>query len=98
IHAQQRDGAPWFGEWLALPQLCMAMGRATTLAQGLAETIKPDPAAMLHHIDPGSGLIWAEALSFVLAGQMPRPDAQAALRRLCLEAGQTATPLPALMA
>jgi len=97
VHAGQRDGAPWFAEWLALPQLCMAMGRATTLARGLAETIHPNPDAMLHHIDPGSGLIWAEALSFALAARMPRPEAQAVLKRLCREA-TAATPLPALMA
>jgi len=96
-HAQQRDGAPWFTEWLALPPLCMAMGRATALAQSLAETVQPNPEAMLAHIDPGTGLIYAEALSFALARQMPRPEAQATLKRLCQETAATGTALPALL-
>ena len=32
LHRQQRDGAAWFQEWLTLPQLCISLGRALSLA------------------------------------------------------------------
>ena len=45
--------------------------------------MKPDVDSMLGNIDDGSGLIYAEALSFELAKSMPRPDAQAAVKDMC---------------
>lgn len=98
VHAQQRDGAPWFTEWLTLPTLCMAMGRATALARTLTASISPDIPNMARHIDDGSGLIWAEALSFALSDHLPRPEAQAVLKALCAETQGSGAPLPDLMA
>ena len=98
VHRQQRDGAAWFAEWLSFPQICLGLGRSLALGQSLAETIRPDAAQMLHHIDDGSGLIYAEALSFALAGQMPRSEAQKAIKALCAEVLSTGTPLPVLAA
>ena len=43
-------------------------------------------------------MIHAEALSFALATRMPRPEAQAAVARLCHEVEATGTPLPDLAA
>lgn len=96
IHRQQRDGAAWFVEWLTLPQICIATGRALQVAGDLATSITPDPARMLAGLDDGLGLIHAEALTFALARQMPRPDAAAAVKALCARARDTGTPLPAL--
>ena len=39
----------------------------------------------------------AETLSFALAAEMPRPDAQAVVKTLCREAGVSGTPLRALV-
>ncbi|WP_102107495.1 lyase family protein [Oceaniglobus roseus] len=97
VHGQQRDGAAWFTEWLSLPPMLMAMGRATALALDIAQTTAPEPEAMARQIDDGTGLIWAEALSFALARRMPRPEAQAVLKALCREAQQTGAALPDLM-
>ncbi|MBH0236484.1 lyase family protein [Methylobrevis albus] len=93
LHRQQRDGAAWFGEWLALPQLCIATGRMLTLADEIAASLVPDAAAMARALGAGQGLIHAEALSFALAEMMPRPQAQAAVKAMCAEATATATPL-----
>ncbi|RVT85785.1 adenylosuccinate lyase family protein [Rhodobacteraceae bacterium CCMM004] len=95
---QQRDGAAWMTEWLALPPLAHAMGRATLLARDLAAGIAPDADAMAAAVDGGAGLIHAEALSFALAQEMPRPEAQALVKRLCRQAAETGTPLADLMA
>lgn len=98
MHRQARDGASWFTEWLTLPQLCISTGRMLGLALDLAGRLVPDPAAMARAIDDGTGLIHAEALSFALAGRMPRPEAQALVKALCREAEATGTNLAALAA
>lgn len=93
LHRQQRDGAAWFSEWLALPQLCISTGRMLTLAIQMAEDILPDAAALDRNLSAGNGLIHAEAISFALSEHMPRPDAQALVRALCDQATATGTPL-----
>ncbi|CUH16856.1 3-carboxy-cis,cis-muconate cycloisomerase [Jannaschia seosinensis] len=80
-HADQRDGAAWFAEWLALPQLVAATARALTLA---AETkVVPDPARLRAPLDDPTGLIHAEAVSFAL--DLPRPEAQAQVKEWAAE-------------
>ena len=98
VHRQQRDGAAWLTEWLTLPQMCIGLARGLTAAEELASGLTPIPEAMRTGIDDGLGLIYAEALSFALARRMPRPEAQAAVKALCLEAGETGTPLADLAA
>lgn len=95
-HRQQRDGAAWLTEWLSLPQMLMATGRALSATQALMADITPDPARMLAQIEDGTGLIHAEALSFALAAHMPRPEAQDAVKTLCKRVKTDATPLPDL--
>lgn len=86
---QERDGAAWFTEWMTLPQLCLSAATAVQTARSLAPGLAPDPQAMLRAFEGGQGLIHAEALSFRLAAHMPRPEAQAEVKRLCLEVQQT---------
>jgi 3-carboxy-cis,cis-muconate cycloisomerase len=85
-HRQQRDGAAWFTEWLALPPLCIGTGRALSLARETVSAIAPDAARMAAALDADGGLIHAEALSFALAGDLGREAAEATVKRLCAEA------------
>ena len=62
----------------------------------LTARMTPDPATMARLLNADGGLIHAEALSFALAAHMPRPDAQAAVKRLCREVEDTGTSLPDL--
>ena len=103
IHAaasprEARDGAAWMTEWLTLPQLCLATGRGLRIAGELADTLAPAPEALRRPLDGGLRLWAAEALTFALAEAMPRPEAEAEVRRLVAEALATGTPLPALAA
>jgi 3-carboxy-cis,cis-muconate cycloisomerase len=98
LHRQQRDGAAWFGEWLALPQLCICTGRLLTLATDVTAALHPDPATMERLLQSDHGLIHAEALAFALAKLMPRPDAAAIVKTLCDEAQATGTALQTLVA
>ncbi|EAR51721.1 3-carboxy-cis,cis-muconate cycloisomerase [Oceanicola granulosus HTCC2516] len=83
VHRQQRDGAAWIGEWLSLPQICLGLNRALAAAGEVAAGLAPDPERMRANIDDGTGLIYAEALSFRLATAMPRPEAQSRVEALC---------------
>lgn len=96
-HREARDGAGWFTEWLVVPGLVLAAGKsASVLGDSLAQ-LAPDRAGMAARIDARPALIHAEALSFALARQMPRPEAQAEVKRLAGEARRTNRPLPELV-
>lgn len=98
IHGEARDGAAWFVEWMTLPQLVAVAAKSAAVMADLAQAITPDTEVMAAHASDPLGLIHAEALSFALATQMPRPEAQAAVKALAAEARQSGTPLPALVA
>ncbi len=98
LHRQGRDGAAWFTEWLTLPQMCIATGRALALAEEVARGITPDPQAMDRVMRSDGGTIHAEALTFALAARMPRPEAEAAVKALCARALQGEGDLRALAA
>lgn len=80
-----RDGAQWFAEWLALPQLVTGTARALTLLSEM--TIAPDVDRLRAPLEDPSGLIHAEAVSFAL--DLPRPDAQAQVKAWATEIRQT---------
>lgn len=96
IHRQQRDGTAWFTEWLTLPQLVLSTCAALETASAMLDGLEPDSTAMRATLDATGGLILAEALSFALAQTMPRPEAQAAAKRLCTGARESGTALETL--
>ena len=53
------------------------------VAEGMMAGIAPDAAAMRVQLEGGLGLIHAESLTFALAAQVPRPEAQAEVKALC---------------
>lgn len=91
-HQFQRDGAAWFTEWMVLPQIALSSAAALETACTLAQNIEPDITRMAEHVN-GLGLLHAEALSFALAAQMPRPEAQARTKDLVAQAHRSGTPL-----
>lgn len=97
-HAEARDGAAWFTEWLTLPPLVAASARAAALVGDVARSVTPNTPAMAARLDDPLGLIHAEALSFALTATLPRADAAAEVKRLAVEAQTTGTPLPTLIA
>lgn len=97
IHRQQRDGAAWILEWMTLPLISAATGQALNVAEAVLDALRPESDAMMRQIDASHGAIFAEALSFALTEQMPRPEAQQAVKKLCREIGPDA-PLAQLAA
>lgn len=92
-HQHQRDGAAWFAEWMLLPQLVLTGAAALEIAKGLVVGIEAVPARMARNLE-ADGFAFAEALSFALAKQMPRPDAQTVVKTLCRQAVESDQPLP----
>ncbi|MEM9796029.1 MAG: lyase family protein [Pseudomonadota bacterium] len=82
-HWDQRDGAAWMAEWLALPPLLVATGKVMSLLRDLE--IMPDVDIMRARLDDPRGLVHAEAVSFALTKEMSRPDAQARTKALAQE-------------
>ncbi len=75
IHVQERDGAAWTLEWLALPPLVGATGAALARALNAIESLRVEPLRMQENLAATRGLVLAEAASFALAGHLPREDA-----------------------
>jgi 3-carboxy-cis,cis-muconate cycloisomerase len=98
LHAEARDGAAWFTEWLAMPPLLAAAARAIAVMGELAEGLEANPRAMAARAADPLGLIHAEALSFALAARLGRAEAQAQVKSLAASARETGEPLPDLVA
>lgn len=98
LHRQQRDGVTWALEWHALPQICMASAKALALAFDFVREMEPNTAAMEARLGRGSGLVYAEAISFKLTETMPRPEAQDQVKRLCAQALEQGCSLSQLVA
>ncbi|MEP1199207.1 lyase family protein [Tateyamaria sp.] len=94
-HQYQRDGAAWFTEWMVLPQIALSTASSLETARAVMEGLSPQTDQMLRHVE-GLGLMHAEALSFALAAQMPRPEAQAATKALVAQAVETGVSLQAV--
>ncbi|MEQ9694689.1 adenylosuccinate lyase family protein [Shimia sp. SDUM112013] len=98
MQKHQRDAAAWFTEWLCLPQICLGAASAAGIAADLLAGITPRPEAMARTAEDPQQLIYAEALSFALTEQLPRPEAQAATKALCKEVNATGASLSSLVA
>ena len=93
----QRDGAAWFGEWMCLPQIVLGAAASVGIARDLCAVLTPNRERMAATLASGFDMIHAEALSFALAAQMRRPEAQATVKGLCREAQETNTSLSELV-
>jgi len=73
---EERDGAKWPLEWHFLPQMLLATGTALRHAQGLGETLSPNPDTIAATF-AANPEIMAETASFVLAkAGVPRAQAK----------------------
>lgn len=81
IHVNERDGAAWTLEWLALPALISATGAALARAGEALEALRPDAGRMRENLAATRGLVLSEAASFALAEHLPRGDAVKLVRQ-----------------
>jgi len=76
VHAQERDGAAWSSEWLALPQMTVAAGAALARTDTLLDSLTVDADRMADNLAALDGLVLAESATFALARYVPLPEAQ----------------------
>jgi 3-carboxy-cis,cis-muconate cycloisomerase len=74
VHAEERDGAAWTLEWLALPQLVLCAGATLRHGVALAAEIVPDAGRMRAVLAGDGGAAMAEAATFLLAADRPRTE------------------------
>ena len=89
IQEHERGGSGWMLEWLTLPQMVMAAASALNHAARLFATIEVDKPRMRANLEQSNGQILAEAAVFALSAHMPKPEAQALVKRACLESRQS---------
>ena len=95
---EERDGAAWALEWLALPQMGMAASASLRHAAILIESLRPDRERMRAQLHAGEGAIMAEAASFALAHHMTRSEAAARVKRALSTARAAGKSLAEVMA
>ena len=78
---EERDGAVWALEWLALPQMAVCASAGLRHATELFDSFVADATRMAARLDAGNGSIMAETASFALARHMSRAEATAHVTR-----------------
>ncbi|MCA3648553.1 MAG: 3-carboxy-cis,cis-muconate cycloisomerase [Methylobacterium sp.] len=81
LHLNERDGAAWTLEWLALPPLIATTGAALLRADEMLAALRVDADRMQANIEATRGLVLAEAASFALAAHLPRHEAMALVKK-----------------
>jgi 3-carboxy-cis,cis-muconate cycloisomerase len=98
VHAQERDGAAWSQEWLALPQVVVATGAAMRHGLELAQSLEVDLPRMAAVFEDTKGLMMAEAVSFALAEHMGLSAARETTKAACKTVADTGETLRVVMA
>jgi len=79
-HMEERDGAPWLAERIYLPEITIRSGAALRHAEWLAGAVTPDQTRMAETLARHPGCM-AEAATFTLTDHIPRPEAQALVKK-----------------
>ncbi|HEY3716135.1 MAG TPA: adenylosuccinate lyase family protein [Jatrophihabitantaceae bacterium] len=80
VSEHERDGRAWKVEWIALPDLCCEITRASSLARELLDGLDVHTERMQHNIDEQHQHAFSEQLVRSLAGRLGYSDAYASAR------------------
>lgn len=89
IQEHERGTHGWQLEWLALPQMVNLTASALVHAHQLSHELTVNEARMQFNVEASRGLMLAEAASFILAEQMPLPEAKDVVKRAAMLASET---------
>jgi 3-carboxy-cis,cis-muconate cycloisomerase len=95
---EERDGAAWALEWLALPQMAMAAGAGLRHALALVGSMQADGDRMRGQLAAGQGAVMAEAATVVLARHLPRVEAALCVKDALARAQGEGVPLAQVLA
>lgn len=85
LHHEERDGAAWMLEWLALPQCVLAAATCLRHGRTLVGSLAPDAERMAAHLGQSGGAAMAEQASFLLSAHRPRAEAQSIVKAAVAE-------------
>ena len=77
----ERDGRAWKAGWAALPDVCCAVTRASSLCVELLTSLEVDADRMRASVDDRGGVAMSERAVRLLEPQLGRPAAYAAVRQ-----------------
>lgn len=86
VHDHERDGRSWKGEWLILPESCLAAGKALQLLARLLGDLHVNTARMRENLERTHGLIHGEAVMLALAPKLGKQSAHALVYELAMHA------------
>jgi 3-carboxy-cis,cis-muconate cycloisomerase len=75
VQEHERGTHGWQLEWLTLPEMVVLTSGALMNGQALAANLAVDPERMTANLEGEGGLVLSVALSYALAGVMPRTEA-----------------------
>lgn len=75
VQEHERDGRAWKAEWLALPEMCMCLGKALELARAMMRGLVVNRVVMLRNLDSTKGYVLSEAVMLALAQKMGKQTA-----------------------
>ncbi|MDF1791028.1 MAG: 3-carboxy-cis,cis-muconate cycloisomerase [Thalassobaculaceae bacterium] len=89
IQEHERGGPGWTLEWINLPQMVLGTAAALRIAGEVFSDLTVDTARMRANLNLDTGLIMAEAVTTALAAHVGKVEAQALVKRACLDAPST---------
>ncbi len=75
LQEHERDARSWKAEWLAVPQLCMSLGKALALCRSMLDGLVVKAGAMRRNLDLTKGYVLSEAVMLALARHVGKQSA-----------------------
>lgn len=75
LQEHERDGRSWKAEWLAIPETCLALGKALALSKEMISGLVVHAEAMRRNLDSTQGYVLSEAVMLALAEKVGKQTA-----------------------
>ncbi|MEP7200934.1 MAG: adenylosuccinate lyase family protein, partial [Chloroflexota bacterium] len=84
LQEHERDARAWKAEWLAVPQLCLSLGKALALTRGMLDGLVVKGDAMRRNLDLTKGYVLSEAVMLALAEHVGKQSAHRMVYELAM--------------
>ncbi len=84
LQEHERDARAWKAEWYALPEICMALGKALDLTKGMLDGLVVHADAMRRNLDLTKGYVLSEAVMLALAQHVGKQSAHQIIYELSM--------------
>ena len=84
LQEHERDARSWKAEWYAIPEMCMALGKALDLTKGMLDGLVVHESAMRRNLDLTKGYVLSEAVMLALARYLGKQTAHRVIYELSM--------------